>query len=169
LALTLSPAHISFAQADRSASAPIVTAEFLLRFARFTEWPADTLAPDARLLFCTTDTLVAEALIEVTANQTVGTHAVSSRLVQIGPIPPECRVLYAGGLDQKRIGGLLAGLRNTSVLSVGDSEVFTRSGGVIHLYLEDGRMRFAVNLTAAERARLHLSSKMLTFARILRD
>ena len=36
------------------------------------------------------------------------------------------------------------------------------------LYLEDGRMRFAINVDAAERAGLRLSSRLLGLARITR-
>ena len=61
----------------------------------------------------------------------------------------------------------LFNLAGASVLSVGDSSEFTRRGGVIHLYLEDGHMRFAVNVAAAEKARLRISAKLLNLARIV--
>jgi hypothetical protein len=53
---------------------------------------------------------------------------------------------------------------------VGDIDVFTQSGGVIRIYVEDGHVKFVVNMSAAERARLRLSSKMLAYAqRIVRE
>jgi hypothetical protein len=170
-AFLLAAAHVGVlsAQSDRSASLSLVTAELLVRFARFTEWPAETLAPDGRLVFCATDPLVADALTEVTAKQTVGAHAVSARLVQASAVPRECSVLYLGGVDARRLTAIIAAVPNANALTVGDADAFTRAGGVIQVYVEDGRMRFTVNLKAAERARLHLSSKMLTFARIVRE
>jgi hypothetical protein len=152
------------AQEDRTASLPAMTAEFLLRFARFTEWPAEILPPDSSLVFCTTDPSVAEALAG-DAVQTIGAHTVSARLVQPSAVPRECNVLHLAGLDGKKTSTLIAALPNRYVLTVGDTDVFTEHGGVIRMYVEDGHVNFVVNLSAAERARLHLSSKMLSYAR----
>jgi hypothetical protein len=145
---------------------PVVTAAILISFAKFTEWPADVLAPDARLVVCVTDPLVAAALSAMPA-QTVGTHPVSVSVVTPEPAPRACSLLYVSGLAPRRLSTLAGALRNVSVLSIADSEEFTKSGGVVRLYVADGRMRFSVNVTAAERARLRLSSKMLALATII--
>lgn len=158
----------SSAQSATSASASVVTAAFLINFARFTEWPADVLAPDARLLVCVTDPLVAEAL-NATPGRTVGAHTIVVALVQPDNVPRTCSILYVSGLDTRRLSALAGSLRNVSVLSIADSEEFTKAGGVMQLYIEDGRMRFSVNVAAAERARLHLSSKLLVLARIVKE
>ena len=42
-------------------------------------------------------------------------------------------------------------------------------GGVAQLMLDSGRMRFAFNVDAAQRARLKISSKLLSLARIVKD
>jgi hypothetical protein len=42
-------------------------------------------------------------------------------------------------------------------------------GGVAQLVLENGRMRFVVNVDAARRANLKISSKLLNLARIVKD
>jgi len=154
---------------ERTASLPAVTAEYLLRFARFTEWPAEALPPDAPLVVCTTDPLVAQALTETPGKQTVSAHAVSAQLVHTSAIPRECNVLHLADLDGKKTTSIIAALPNRYVLTVGDSEVFTRSGGVIQVYIEEDRLRFVINLAAAERARLRLSSKMLVYGRIVRE
>ena len=46
---------------------------------------------------------------------------------------------------------------------------FTRLGGVITLELDESKVRFEVNLQSAERARLKVSSKLLTLARVVRS
>lgn len=40
---------------------------------------------------------------------------------------------------------------------------------MIGLFVEEGRMRFAINIQAAERGRLRLSAKLLNLARIVKD
>ena len=42
-------------------------------------------------------------------------------------------------------------------------------GGVAQLVLENGRMRFAINVDAAQRGEPHISSKLLSLAKIIKD
>jgi hypothetical protein len=51
------------------------------------------------------------------------------------------------------------------VLTVSDAEGFASQGGVIGLFLEDNRVRFEVDLTAAQAAGLQISSKLLRLSR----
>ena len=57
------------------------------------------------------------------------------------------------------------GLKGASVLTVGDVEEFNSLGGMVRLLIENGKMRFAINLQAAEQARLKLSAKLLSLAK----
>jgi hypothetical protein len=155
--------------AAQSVSVPQITAAFLLNFAKFTGWPADAASADMPLMLCATDPEVAEALPIVTAGKSVGLRKVTTSRVSLEPTPKQCSVLYASGLDEKRSAALVAALRGTSVLSVGDSEGFVKSGGIIRLFVVDGNMKFAINVAAAERARLQLSSKLLALAQIVRE
>lgn len=60
-------------------------------------------------------------------------------------------------------------MRGSSTLTVGDSPEFAHEGGVIRLYLVDDRVRFEINVDAAERAHLTISSKLLVLAHVVRD
>ena len=60
-------------------------------------------------------------------------------------------------------------MKGAPVLTVGDGDGFARGGGMIGLFVEDGRMRFAINPNAAQRAGLRLSSQLLKLARIVKE
>jgi hypothetical protein len=153
----------------QSASEPALKAAFLFNFAKFTDWPATALAADAPFLMCVIDGPVADALEMAAAGRSVGSRPVSVARVAADPAPKQCAVLYVSALDDRRLTRLIAGLADTSVLSVGDTEDFTKRGGIVHFFVEAGQMRFAVNVAAAERAHLQLSSKLLSLARIVRN
>ena len=137
----------------------------LLAFAKFTEWPAETLGPDAPILLCSTDQGVADALAEIANKKVVvGTRKVSSSKVPLDQTVRQCSVLHAAKLDQRRTATLVASLKGTSVLSVGDSDQFTKNGGIMHIFEAGDRLKFVVNVAAAERARLHFSSRLLSLA-----
>jgi len=146
-----------------------ITAAFLLNFAKFTDWPADVITADAPLMFCASDPEVADALPDVVEGKSVGAHRVTTSRVSLDSVPKQCAVLYASGLDEKRSTALVSSLKGSSVLSVGDSEAFVKSGGIIRLFIAEGGMKFAINVSAAERARLQLSSKLLSLARIVKE
>ena len=52
-------------------------------------------------------------------------------------------------------------------MSVGEVEGFTRLGGVINFFEEDNRLRFKINLEAAKREGLKMSSQLLRSAQIV--
>ena len=50
------------------------------------------------------------------------------------------------------------------MLTVSDAPQFAEQGGIIGFFLEDNRVRFTVNLTAARQAGLQLNSDLLRVA-----
>lgn len=51
------------------------------------------------------------------------------------------------------------------MLTVGDSEHFAEEGGMIGFFLEDNKVRFEINLGAAEQAKLKISARLLALAK----
>jgi hypothetical protein len=60
---------------------------------------------------------------------------------------------------------MLAALNRSSVLTVGDMDHFIESGGMIQFVMEEKRVRFSIDISASSRARLKVSSKLLSLAR----
>ena len=152
-------------------TASALKAAFLYNFANFTEWPADVLAPGQQLSLCVIgDNAVADALEHTIKGRGVDNHELTVTVIKAadGPIL-SCHLLYVSGFDPKRTEQLLSGLNTASVFTVGDGDRFAELGGVAQLILENGRMHFAVNVGAARRARLKISSKLLSLATIIKD
>ena len=62
---------------------------------------------------------------------------------------------------------IIASLQGASVLTVGDLDGFLDEGGMIQFLTENDRVRFAINANAAGRAKLKISSKLLSLARVV--
>jgi hypothetical protein len=160
--------HSSFAQT--SATASMLKAAFLYNFAKFTDWPEDALAPGQRLVLCVLgDAAVSDALEQTIKGRSAEGHELIVQAVKAGGAFRSCHLLYTAGLDAKRSAQLVDELKGTTVFTVGDADSFCESGGIAQLVLEHDRMRFAINVMAAERARLHLSSKLLSLATIVKE
>ena len=152
-------------------TAPALKAAFLYNFANFTEWPANVLAPGQRLSLCVIgDNAVADALEQTIKGRGVDNHELTVTIIKAADSGIlSCHLLYVGGGDTKRTDQLLFALSGTSVFTVGDGDRFAELGGVAQLILENGRMRFGVNVEAARRAHLKISSKLLSLAKIIKD
>jgi YfiR/HmsC-like len=160
----------SSARAQTVTTAVALKAAFLFNFAKFAEWPPDTLARGQRLALCVVgDSGVADALERTIQGRTVESHELAVQVIKPeGPIRT-CHLLYASGLDSRQITQLLDALKDTAVFTVSDANAFAAMGGVAQLILEKDTMRFAINVAAAKRARLNLSSKLLGLAQIAKD
>jgi hypothetical protein len=144
-----------------------IKAAFLFHFAQFAEWPPTVFRdPNAPLTFCTLDEDEFHgALDESISGKTIGNRPLRAQhLKQIEQVE-DCQVVFVGAGDKKRIPALLASLKDSPVLTVGETEHFAQEGGMIGLFLEENKIRFEINLGSAERAKLRISAKLLALAK----
>jgi len=145
-----------------------VKAAMLFNFAKFVEWPADTFGADNRILFC----IAGKSPLNSSLQQLQG-KPVKGRTVSIRPItrPDEvagCQVLFIPQSEHARLSAYLQQAGHHSILTVSDLDRFTASGGMIGFYEEDNKIRFEINLEAAQKRRLQISSHLLNLARRVR-
>jgi len=146
-----------------------IKAAFLFNFAKFIAWPEPAgYAERQRFVFCLLDeNALGDALSELVRHKTL--HGVPVE-VRRGRTPGEvgdCDVLYLSGGDGERLETVIQQAQASPVLTVSDAAGFARRGGMIELYLEGRRVRFAVNVKAVRAAGLEPSSKLLALARIV--
>jgi hypothetical protein len=169
----LAPLLLVFAFSSEAHSQTVseyqLKAAYLYNFAKFVEWPADAFAgPNAPLRICVLgQDPFAGDLEQITAGKTV-----NGRTIQVDHVPEvsqarTCHIVFISSAKNDEIRRTLEGLRGASVLTVGDAKDFVALGGIINLVLEDSRIRFEVNLKAAERERLKISAKLLSLARLV--
>lgn len=166
-ALLITGAETSSAQ---NATEATLKAAFLLNFIRFVEWPTDVLAAGAPISTCMVGApLVTELLTRVANGRSINGHqvVVSNRALD-GPLTT-CHVVYAAGIDAAATRQLVRSLGGAPVFTISDFERFAAFGGITNFIEDDARLRFAVNIEAARRARLHLSAPMLALATLVSD
>jgi hypothetical protein len=148
-----------------------VKAAFLYNFARFVEWPAQAFS-DANspiVVGIVSDGDVADEVDQVAKGKTVdGRRLVTKRLSDKDDFQG-CHVLFISSAEKRRVGGLLDRARDSSVLTVGETDGFMQSGGVIGFVVEDNRVGFEVNTGAAKRKHLKISSQLLRLAREVKE
>lgn len=165
VALAAALGAVSDVATQAAVSDTTLKAAFVFKFARFTEWPA---SGDTTLTLCVVgDGELGKALeATVRAQQATG-EAAEVRAVESGASLRSCDVVFVPASESRRAAAQLKTVRDLPVLTVGDAHDFARTDGIIELFADQGRLRFAINRRAAERAGLRLSSRLLALARIV--
>ena len=164
LALAASISYVR-AQAPEAGEYP-VKAAFLFNFAKFVDWPADAFkGPTDPIAICVLGRdPFGTALDDVVRNKTVANRGFVVRAVSDAQQASKCQIVFVTASERKHFRSLLEELKGRSILTVGEAEDFTASGGVINFKLKDARVRIEIDAEAAERARLRISSKLLSLA-----
>lgn len=150
-----------------------IKAAFLFNFAKYVEWPPAALA-NAETPFAIG--VLGEDPFGAVLDQAVRDKKIKDRafVVRRGDDPADladCHIVFMGGAGARERARALSLFRQRPVLTVGEQEDFTRAGGVMSFFMSDNKVSFEINLAAAERARLKISSQLLRLnkVRITRD
>jgi hypothetical protein len=164
-------ASSSLTQENRpeAASEYQVKALFLYNFAKFVDWPDGSYSsPQGPFTIC----IVGEDPFGSELDQAVKGKTINNRKLAVKRVAKardarSCQIAFISSTDERRVRMLLDELRSASVLTVGDINGFTGWGGVVKFTLEANKVRFEINVDAAEHVRLRISSKLLSLAKVV--
>jgi hypothetical protein len=145
----------------------VVKAAFLFHFAQFVEWPPEAFHdPTSPLTYCTIgDDPFRGALEESVQGKIVGTRSLQVQHLKGRQQIAGCHILFIGAAEKKHFAEDLSGAAGHAVLSVGEAEHFAQSGGIIGFVVENNKVRFEINVETAEKAKLKISSRLLSLAK----
>jgi hypothetical protein len=147
-----------------------VKAAFLYHFTSYIEYPSGAFAGNSTpfVIGVLGKSGITDALQQAVKGKSVRGRAIVVKQVSIGQELLECHILFVPDAEAKSLPRILEILGDAPVLLVGESENFAAKGGMVGFFVEQKRVRFEVNLEAARRAHLTISSKLLSLARIVR-
>ncbi|GFO62374.1 YfiR family protein [Geomonas paludis] len=147
-----------------------VKGAMVFNMAKYIEWPADAFSGSgAPLVICSLGRGPFTTALEQYRGKTVLGHPLQVRRVQPGEELGECHLLVVSGVEKRYLAGVLEQARRRSLLTVSDHPDFARLGGIIGLVEIEGRIRFEINVKAAQQSRFKISSQLLKLARIVRE
>ena len=148
-----------------------VKAAFLYNFARFVDWPPEHSAgPDEPIVLAVLGEDPFGAILDDTVRgKTINQKPFTVRRFRSLEELEPCHVLFISRSESRRLPEILRALEYHSTLTVSDVEGFLRKGGMIHFVVEEGSVRFDINLEPAERAELAVSSQLLKVARTVKN
>jgi len=141
-------------------------AAFLLNFAKFVEWPpaafAETTSP--MVLGILGENPFGDALEQTIRDKAINNRPLVVKEFRSAAAATNCHILFISTSEKARLPGILAALRAASVLTVGETDRFTETGGMINFVRQGNKFRFQIIEVPARSVGLKISSKLLSLA-----
>lgn len=121
---------------------------------KFVEWPSNAYRSSRAPL---TIGIVGNDPFSRDLEDELRTRKVGGRPIEIKKLRPgdamsACHVVFIPLTAGDQAAGILQELKGSSTLTIGETEGFTKLGGIINIAVEGNRLRLEVNPRAAERA-----------------
>jgi hypothetical protein len=181
LVMVLGVAHIMFgATAESETSREYqIKAAFLFNFFKFVDWPEEKTA-DSNEPF-TIGVIGTEpfgkSLEPIKEKEVKGRKVVIKQIKNLKEKESsknnkdaiealrKCHLLFICSSEKENMVTIIEALKDSSVLTVGETAGFLESGGIINFLMEDKKVCFEINNFAAKQASLKIRSKLLRLAR----
>jgi hypothetical protein len=143
-----------------------VKAAFLFDFAKFVDWPTGVLtAGDPSLTLCIFKDEPSRIEFQSTIEgKNLGSRVFHVRLISQLQEIQGCNILFLSRDQTRHQTVILQGLRGLGILTVGETPSFLSDGWIIRFHLVEDKIRFDINLEAAEAAHIRISSRLLLLA-----
>jgi hypothetical protein len=148
----------------------LIKAAYLYNFAMFIEWPPEAFpASGAPIVIGVVGAdPFGSALDRMVQDKRINKRPIVVERFKPGDDVRRCHILFVGPAESARIGDLVQRVGTQAVLIVGDESDTVSRGGTIAFTVKDDKVAFEINLSAARRARLTISSKLLNLAQAVR-
>jgi hypothetical protein len=144
-----------------------VKAAFLSNLPHFIAWPRDAV-DEHSLTICIAGHDPFGAVLDFLAQKEDQKRPLRVRRLEPGAAPAGCPVVFVSASEAERTAPLLRSLYGAAVLTVGETDDFTRLGGIVRFFVGDERVRLEINIDAARSAGLSISAKLLDLASVVR-
>lgn len=155
---------------EASLSENQIKAAFLINIPKYVDWPSEAFAqtnsPIVLGVLGTSE--VGDELKKMIASKTINGRAVSIKQLEVKDDLSVCHELFVSAGQQSQMPEIVRKLEGKCILTVGESSDFLEQGGMINLMRDGSKIALEVNLTAANQARLKISSRFLSVARLVK-
>jgi hypothetical protein len=140
-------------------------AAYLYNFGKFVRWPESASANSGTFFICLVGKEpLAKSLDSILQGATWNSKPVTAKRITTVDQASACHVLFISSSQAKQWSQFLPVIQKLPILTVSDAPRFAQRNGMIELLLSENRIRFEVNLEAADKAGLSLSSELLKVA-----
>ncbi len=164
-----SAAKVTLAEEDSSAEY-LVKSAFIYNFAKFVEWPDEAFSStSAPIILCILGNDPFGATIETISGKVIRGRKLKVKVISKIEDIDKCHILFVCRSEKDHLKQFLDIMKNTESLTIADMNGFADQGGIINFIKSGNKIKFEINLDAANDAGLRISSKLLKLAKIVRN
>ncbi len=142
-------------------------AVYLLHFANFIEWPKATGEARNAFNLCFYAEGNVKSSIRELAGEQLKTTAIRLIEAPTFQVLKQCQIVFIEKRKVSEFQKIKQQTEGKPILFVSDKAGFIEQGGTIEYFIENNKLRFAVNAELAKETGLILSSKLLRIAKIV--
>lgn len=142
-------------------------AVYLLHFSNFIEWPDTVSKNNKQFNICFYAEGNVEAYIKELEGEQIKNGVIKLTNAPKGDALMQCQIIFFEQHYVKLFPEIKQETQDTAVLFVSDKAGFIEQGGTMEYFIENNKLRFAVNTTLAKDTGLIISSKLLRIAKIV--
>lgn len=149
-----------------------VTVALIYQISTYVTWPDTSFESDDSpiVIGVLGNDALYEEMVKLTDGRSISGHSIEVESIEQLDDAKGMHILY---VDQMYVAEFLeqdpASRESEAILTVSESSKFVRDGGVLRIFLNNNKPKLAVNVDAAKRQRLKVSSKLLQLAEVIRD
>jgi len=144
-----------------------IKAAMMVNFIQFVEWPNDPDLPADSLTIGVFGTDNFKETLDQIEGRIINGKRLAVRYLTSPKDLSQCQVVFVPESESYRMNEILRCVNGYPILTVGETDKFIQSGGIIRFYLEQNHVRFEINKTSAVNSKLKISAKLLEIARIV--
>jgi hypothetical protein len=147
-----------------------VKAAFLYNFTKFVEWPADRFADAASpiVIGVLGKNPFGDELEKIVTGRMVNGRSIAVVQLQTAAEAQPVHAVFIAEGEESLMGKQGGALTGAGVLLVGESERFLALGGIVSFSNADDKVRFEINVAAAEQGGLKISAQLQKLAAMVR-
>lgn len=148
-----------------------VKAAMLVNVLKLVDWPASKATDTPALSICVVSSGDMEGALEHAVARASAGKSLTGRPMAVKKLAgiagiAQCQAVFIGGSDKKRTQAAIQATGAQPILTVGESDSFTGSGGMIGLLANGDHVQVEVNLPVVQAAGLSVSSRLLRIATV---
>jgi hypothetical protein len=150
----------------RGTSEYALKAAFLVNFAKFIDWPDGAFPGSgaALMIGVVGNDPFGSDLDDAIKEKQIGTHPIVAKRIDWRDDMSHFQLIFIGVSEKRSLADILRRLDSSTAVTVSDIDHFCDTGGIIAFVVKGNQIRFEVNVDAAQRKNLKISSKLLSLA-----
>ena len=143
-----------------------VKAAFVYNFLKFIEWPDKAFAESPSTInLCIVGEDSFDNAMRIFEGDKVSNKTIEIKRPKSLQDIKICRVIFISKSEKERLPQILKATRGLNILTIGDTDTFEQQGVIINFSIVENKIRFEIDVNAARRAGIRISSKLLNLAR----